>query len=123
MKLVKKILRLLPLLLFLYIAVLCIFSKNTNILSLSNNEIMNIFDLYYLGFGESINELMFKSAFPLGLSAWFLENFGNSSFLIIPLFVIWYELLLSLLFLCYDFINMVFDWANKFIKKGRNIDE
>lgn len=123
MKLVKKILRLLPLIILLYAMLLPMFTKLPfNVEDYDFTSFMNLFggyfdiilDEFYYTYGGTPFEYLY---------IWFENNIVASSILSISFGVLAYELFLSLMFLFYDFINMIFSWANKLMNKGGNLDD
>lgn len=126
MKLIKKIIRLLPI--FSILAPFLAFFFNKGVFNglTSINELHNYIDAFYTScltnFYEPILRLLYAPPFT-NLFTWWRDFTGNNDFLNLAFCIMCYELLISLLFIMFDFLNMIFDWANKFIKKGRNLDD
>lgn len=141
MKLVKKLLRLLPL--FVIIGVLFIsFSKNNGFLvreSTSNNSSNNtsntnyFYNSFYQVFDDELIGVVSQYADELPLYAQIENVFDditgyqynefNNSYLRFSLVVLIYELYLSFMFLIFDVFNFMLGVANKWIKKGGNLDD
>lgn len=123
MKLVKKILRLLPLLFIIGGIISSIIYSNRNV-----NELFSPLDYFNFeggtwdNFNDSISIIISNPIFE-NLYYWVADNISNSYLVSWSFCILVYELYLSLCFLMFDFINMVFDWSNKFIKKGKKLDD
>lgn len=126
MKYVKKLLRLLPLFIIISCLLSCIFY------SFNQNAIINganYYDpLYFFGIEGGVWDSIYDtfSAISGGifdeLLMWFNYNISQSYLLDFAFYILVYELFLSLLFLMFDVINLVFVWANKFVNKGVELD-
>lgn len=122
MKLVKKILRLLPFVFVLYSMLLPMFTRLP--FDVSNYSLYGTLDYFGGNFDPIIEQfynIFYNSLFE-DINFWFIENVADSIFTQIAFGTLVYELYLSLLFLLFDFINMIFGWANKFINKGVDFD-
>lgn len=140
MKLVKKLLRLLPL--FMVFGVLIIsFSKNNGFLirearTTSSNGTDNVnyfYNSYYQIFSDELYGFVSEYADELPLFSSIESVFDNitgygyneynNSYLRFALAVLVYELYLSFMFLFFDVFNFILGIANKWIKKGGNLDD
>lgn len=118
MKIIKKLLRLLPIFLLLTYFISIIFNQN----GYSNpNELALYLDIES-GYLDAIVD-SYTYLVPNDFLAWFNTNVSSNYLLQLSLSTLFYELYLSLAFLCFDFINMVFSWANKLMNKGGNLDD
>lgn len=123
MKFIKKILRLLPILLILSCLISCVVYS----IVLRPNDFG---PLYYFNLEDGLwdnidNSIMFiinGNSYIMNLFTWITNNISNSYLVTWSFCVMCYELFLSLIFLMFDIINMVFNWANKWINKGVKID-
>lgn len=124
MKFIKKILRLLPILFIIGCLLSCIIYS----IGVRTN---NLSPLYYFdfenGLWDDFNDCIMQiinnnDYFSGNLYTWIYNNISNSYLVTWSYCVLCYELFLSLIFLMFDIINMVFNWANKWINKGVEID-
>lgn len=123
MKYVKKILRLIPLLFLIGAIISCIvYSNNTSV-----NEIYGPLEYFNFeggpwdNFNDSMSFIISNPIFS-DIELWISNNISNSYLVIWSFYIMCYELFLSLIFLMFDCINLVFIWANKFINKGVDLD-
>lgn len=125
MKLVKKIIRLLPIFSILAPYLTLIFNKGVfnglSSLSELHNYLIDCYSTSLQIFYGPILKIREISPFS-GLFTWWINLVGDNDFLITAFCIMSYELLVSLLFIMFDFINIVFNWANKFLKKGSDVD-
>lgn len=118
MKLIKKLLRLLPIFLLLTYFISIIFNKNGYT---DPRDLVSFLDIETGNFDVIVDS--FTYLVPNKFLTWFNTNVNSNYLLQLSLSTLFYELYLSLAFLCFDFINMVFSWANKLMNKGGNLDD
>lgn len=124
MKYIKKILRLLPILFIIGSIISCVvYSRVLTSEGLSPLYYFQFEDGSWDGINDSLMAIINSNSYFSGnLYTWISNNISNSFLVTWSYCILCYELFLSLIFLMFDVINMVFSWANKWINKGADID-
>lgn len=125
MKLVKKLLRLLPLFSFISLFLFLVFQK---IYVYNDPQSMQELDTFYK-FWETLftkyNNLIGSIDIFGNIDSWFATKIfigNNENFLYFAaLYTLEYEIVLSIMFLIFDVFNFILGIANKFINKGEEI--
>lgn len=114
MNLIKKLIRIIPIFVFVYPFLILIF----------NDGVVFNSDFLSLGTWYDDNYQMFFSLLGVfeNVLQWFKTNLINNIIFDIAFSILVYELYISFAYLIFDILNMFIGIANKFIKGGANID-
>lgn len=111
--------RMLPVIIFLFSLIINIFNLNQtgtasiDMIKIVNDSINNV-NLFF-GFFNSETGEIFSNVY-MSLFEW-LEDYINMSEMsgVLILGFLYYQLLMSIIFLLFDFLNFIVDWARQFI--------
>lgn len=124
MKLVRKLLRILPILVYIIMLLcLCCYAKNETY-GYNISDLFNWFDIEG-GYYESImDSFAFISNDTFNnFRNWFTSNISGSYYLFYAFNILVYELFLSLLFLFFDVFNFIIGIGRNWLNKGESLND
>ena len=120
MKLVKKLLRLLPIIYLIFVFLCIILSSNQQMFTKEFSLFFDNIDLT-TGTWDDFFEFNYYILIPYDFRAWFESYLSSNYLLLTSLSILFYELYLSIAFIMFDLFNFILALANKFIVKGETL--